>query len=41
MRPTRPYLPQQGVPGSMASTTKKKISYDEGSLDQYLRDISA
>src|SRR5688500_13156341 len=25
----------------MASTTKKKISYDEGSLDQYLRDISA
>src|SRR5688572_311689 len=33
--------PQQGVPGSMASTSNKKISYDEGSLDQYLRDISA
>src|SRR5687767_5075020 len=41
MRATRPRPPQQGVPGSMASTTKKKISYDEGSLDQYLRDISA
>ena len=25
----------------MAVTTQKKSSYDEGSLDQYLRDISA
>ena len=25
----------------MATTSKKKSSYDEGSLDQYLRDISA
>ena len=25
----------------MAATIKKKSSYEEGSLDQYLRDISA
>ena len=31
----------EGAAGRMASTPTKKTSYEEGSLDQYLRDISA
>src|SRR4029078_9277449 len=31
----------EGAAGRMAATTPKKSSYEEGSLDQYLRDISA
>jgi signal peptidase I len=31
----------EGAAGRMAATTPKKTSYEEGSLDQYLRDISA
>ena len=31
----------EGAPGRMAVTPPKKTSYEEGSLDQYLRDISA
>src|SRR4029078_50005 len=31
----------EGAAGRMAATTPNKSSYEEGSLDQYLRDISA
>ena len=35
------YPPRAGAAVPMSVSTRKKLSYEEGSLDQYLRDISA